>query len=78
MYVERGALTMQAGGVLAYAVCLPVFLGWTAAVILSLVVAGAWVWANLWEVKLIGADLKLISIARRLTPRSEDDSPSPE
>lgn len=72
MHVERGALTMQAGAVIAYGMALPVYLGWSIPAGISLLAALAWAAANFWEVYLISADLKMISTVRRLTPRRED------
>lgn len=74
MRVERGSLTIQAAAVIAYGMALPVYLGWPVDVIAALIVASAWAGANLWEVRLIGADLKLIAAVRSLTPGSVNAS----
>lgn len=73
MYVERGALWIQSAAVLGYGIALPNWLPWDGGLIISLVVAAAWAGFNLWEVQLIGLDLKLISVARRLASGSDRD-----
>lgn len=74
MHVERGALTLQAAAVTGYGLALPAYLGWQAQTAVSLLAAATWAGTNLWEVRLIGEDLKLISAVRRLTPRSGNAS----
>lgn len=66
MRIERGALTLQAAAVIAYVMALPVVLGWRIDVVLALPTGAAWAVANLWEVKLISADLGLIGTVRRM------------
>lgn len=68
MYVERGALWIQSAAVLAYGAALPQYLGWGLSSAVSMSAAAAWAAANLWEVFLIGGDLRLIGAVRRLTP----------
>lgn len=72
MWIERGALWIQAGGVLAYTMALPTWTGVNAPSILT-IVAGAW-WAgtNIWEVREIAKDLRLISAVRRFGTGSDD------
>ena len=66
MFVERGLLLVQSGAVLGYGLAIVGLLGWNVDAISSLVLALAWAGANLWEVRLIGTDLRLISAVRRL------------
>lgn len=66
MGVERGALTLQSAAVITYGLMLPAYLGWTAETALSLLATVSWAWANLWEVKLITADLKLLATMHQL------------
>lgn len=74
MYVERGALTIQSAAVLAYGATLPQYLGWNAEVFFSIAAMVTFAAANLWEVQLIGADLKLIATVRSMGARSADAS----
>ena len=74
MLVERGALIMQAGAVMAYGLAVPSYLGWTMPMVVTLLAALSWAAANFWEVYLIGADLKLIYATRRLSSRRYDAS----
>jgi hypothetical protein len=63
MGIERGALVMQTGMVLMYGLLLVAINGWQA-----VIAAGAalvWASTNLWEAKLISADLRAIALARR-------------
>lgn len=72
MYVERGALTLQAAAVSGYALALPGILGWQADTAIALLAGAAWVGTNLWEVREITKDLKLISAVRRLDRGSDN------
>lgn len=68
MHAERGALSLQSGAVLIYGALLPVYVGWSAPILISVFAAIAWAAANLWEVWLITADLKMINAVRAITP----------
>lgn len=74
MYVERGALTIQSAAVLAYGATLPQYLGWNAEVFFSIASMVTFAAANLWEVFLIGADLKLIATIRSMGAGRSDDT----
>ena len=67
MYVERGSLLIQSGAVLGYGCAIVGLLGWNVDAVGALATALAWAGANLWEVRLIGADLRIISSVRKLT-----------
>lgn len=66
MYVERGTLLIQSGAVLGYGLALVGLLGWGVDAVASGVLALAWAGANMWEVRLIGTDLRTIAAVRRL------------
>lgn len=74
MYVERGALWIQSAGVLGYAAVLPNWLKLDGGLIISLIAAVAWAGFNLWEVQLIGSDLKMIGAVRQLTLPGGNDA----
>ena len=63
---------IQSGAVLGYAACLPEYVGWGPVTVISILAAIAWSAANFWEVRLIGADLKMIAAVRRLSPGGDD------
>lgn len=74
MYVERGSLWIQSAAVLGYASVLPNWLEWDGGLVISMIIAAAWAGFNLWEVYLIGADLKMIGAVRKLTNPGGDDA----
>lgn len=73
MYVERGALALQSGAVMVYVATLTSFLPWGAEIFITLLAGIAWAGANMWEVKLISSDLKMIHAIRAVTPTLEVD-----
>lgn len=72
MHVERGALTMQTAAVLAYGFCIMLYSGWHAGPVLSLLASWIWGGINLWEVKLITVDLRMLNVLRDSVARRTD------
>lgn len=69
MYAERGGLIIQCAAIVAYILALPLYLKLDTELVIAYITAACWVGANMWEVKLISADLGMIGAARKLRGR---------
>lgn len=73
MYVERGALSLQSGVVLLYAGAITAYASHDALLVIAMLTAISWSASNMWEVKLISNDLKMINAMRAITPNPEPE-----